>query len=76
MDLGNEKEAEQLWNNLKKLLSKRRAKLKEVDVSGATAGPVNKARNALEELNSLSWLFPFVTVRSTKSNLITAKEID
>ena len=45
------------WQNLKKLLSKRRCKLKEVDVSGASAGPVNKARKALEELNYLKEYF-------------------
>ena len=56
------------------MLSKRRTKLKEVDVSGAAAGPVNKARKALEELNYLSWLFPFVKVRKKKSNLSLAKE--
>ena len=56
------------------MLSKRRTKLKEVDVSGAAAGPVNKARKALEELNYLSWLFPFVKVRKTKSNHSLAKE--
>ena len=51
LDLENGKVVEQLWNNFKKLLSKRRAKLKEVDVSGAAAGLVNKARKALEGLN-------------------------
>ena len=56
------------------MLSKRRTKLKEVDVSGAAVGPVNKARIALEELNYLSWLFPFVKARKTKSNLSLAKE--
>ena len=56
------------------MLSKRRTKLKEVDVSGAAAGPVNKARKVLEELNYLSWLFAFVKVRKTKSNLFLAKE--
>ena len=74
LDLGNGKVVEQLQNNLNILLTKRRAKLKEVDVSGAAAGPVNKARKALEELNYLSWLFPFVKVRKTKSNLSLAKE--
>ena len=74
LDLENGKVVEQLWNNFKKLLSKRRTKLKEVDVSGAAAGPVNKARKALEELNYLSWLFPFVKVRKTKSNLSLAIE--
>ena len=74
LDLDNCKVVEQLWSNFKKLLSKRRTKLKEVDVSGAAAGPVNKARKALEELNYLSWLFPFVKVRKTKSNLSLAKE--
>lgn len=72
--LENGKAAEQQWKNLKKLLSKRRMRLKEVDVSGAAAGPVNKARRALEELNYLSWLFPFVKVRTTKSNISSAKE--
>ena len=52
------------------MLSKRRTKLKKVDISGA----VNNARKALEELNFLSWLFPFVIVRKTKSNLSLAKE--
>ena len=56
------------------MFSKRRTKLKEVDVSGTAAGPVNKAREALEELNYLSWLFPFVKVRKTKSNLSLAKK--
>ena len=56
------------------MLSKRRTKLKEVDVSGTAAGPVNKTRKALEELNDLSWLFPTVKVRKTKSNLSLAKE--
>ena len=74
LDLENGKVVEQLWNNFKKLLSKRRTKLKEVDVSGAAAGPVNKARKVLEELNYLSWLFAFVKVRKTKSNLFLAKE--
>ena len=64
-------------NNLlkfKKLLSKRRAKLKVVGVSGAAAGPVNKDWKALEELNYVSWLFQFVKVRETKSNLSLAKK--
>ena len=74
LNLENGKVVEQLWNNFKKLLSKRRTKLKEVNVSGAAAGPVNKARKALEELNYLSWLFPFVKVRKTKLNLSLAKE--
>ena len=56
------------------MFSKRSTKLKEVDVSGTAACPVNKAREALEELNYLSWLFPFVKVRKTKSNLSLAKE--
>ena len=34
-------ETKQLWKNLKKLLSKRRAKVKKVDVTGAIAGPIN-----------------------------------
>ena len=34
LDLENGKVVEQLWNNLKKLLSKRHTKLKEADVSG------------------------------------------
>ena len=58
-----------------KLLSKRRTKLKEVDVSGPAAGPVNKARKALEELNHPSWLIPFVKVRKVKLNLSIAKEV-
>ena len=74
LDLENGKVVEQLWNNFKKLLSKRRTKLKEVDVSGAAAGSVNKALKALDVLNYLSWLFPFVKVRKTKSNLSLAKE--
>ena len=74
LDLENGKVVEQLWNNFKKLLSKRRTKLKEVDVSGAAAGPVNKARKALEELNYLSWLFPFEKVCKIKTNLSLAKE--
>ena len=56
------------------MLSKRRTKLKEVDVSGTAAGPVNKTRKALEELNDLSWLLRIVEVRKTKSNLSLAKE--
>ena len=63
-------------NNFRTILKnfkKRRTKLKEVDVSGA-AGPVNKVRKDLEELNYLNWLFPFVKVRKTKSNLSLAKE--
>ena len=56
------------------MLSKRRTKLKEVEVFGAAAGLINKARKVLEELNYLSWLFPFVKVRKTKSNLSLAKE--
>ena len=44
LDLENCKVLEQLWNNFKKLLSKQRTKLKDVDVSGVAAGPVNKAR--------------------------------
>ena len=76
LNLSSGKEAEQLWNNLKKLLSKRRTKLKEVDVSGASAAPVNKARKSLEELNYLSWLFPYVKVRATKSNLSEFKNVD
>ena len=56
------------------MLSKQRTKLNEVDVSGTAAGPVNKTRNALEELNYLSWSFPFVKVRKTKSILFLAKE--
>ena len=51
LNISNGKEAEQYWQNLKKLLSKRRRKLKEVDVSGASADLVNKARKVLEELN-------------------------
>ena len=54
LNLENGKVVEQLWNNFKKLLSKR--------------------RKALEELNYLSWLFPFVKIRKTKSNLSLAKE--
>ena len=48
LNISNGKEAEQYWQNLKKLLSKRRCKLEEVDVSGASAGPVN---NLAKELN-------------------------
>ena len=55
LDLENYKVVVQLWNNLKSLLSKRRTKLKEVDVSGAAAGPVNEARKALEERSYFSW---------------------
>ena len=55
LDLENGKVVEQLWNNFKKLLSKRRTKLKEVDVSVAAAGLVNKTRKALEEISYLSW---------------------
>ena len=67
LDLGNGKETEQLWN-LKKLLSQRRTKLKEIDLFGAP--------KAMEELNYLSWLFPFVKVSSTKSNLTTLNKTD
>ena len=74
LDLENGKVVEQLLNNFKKLISKRRTKLKEVDVSSAVAGPINKSWEALEELNYLSWLSPFVKVRETKSNLSLAKE--
>ena len=56
------------------MLSKQRTKLKEVDVSGAAAGPVNKARKALEELNYFSWLFPFIKVRKKNSNQSLGKE--
>ena len=55
LDLENYKVVVQLWNNLKSLLSKRRTKLKEVDVSGAAAGPVNEAQKALEERSYFSW---------------------
>ena len=74
LDLENGKVVEQLLNNFKKLISKRRTKLKEVDVSSAVAGLINKSWEALEELNYLSWLSPFVKVRETKSNLSLAKE--
>ena len=74
LDLENGIVVKQLQNNFKKLLSKRCTKLKEVDVSGAAVGPVSKARKALEELNYLSWFFPFVKARKTKSNLSLAKE--
>ena len=50
LPLENGKVVKQLWNNFKKLLSKRRTKLKEVEIS------------PWEELNYLSWLFPFVKV--------------
>ena len=43
LDLENGKVVGQLWSTFKKLESKRRTKLKEVDVSGAAAGPVNKS---------------------------------
>ena len=56
------------------MLSKRRAKLKETDVSSTAAGLANKARKALEELNYLSWLILFVKVCKTKSNLSLAKK--
>ena len=55
LNISNGKEAEQYWQNLKKLLSKRRCKLKEVDVSGASAGPVNKARKAVWPHFFLVW---------------------
>ena len=42
--------------------------------SGAAADAVNKAWEALEELNYLSWLFPFVKVHKTKLNLSLAKQ--
>ena len=74
LDLENGKVVEQLWNNLKNLRSKRCTKLKEVDVSVAAADLVNKAQTALEELNYFSWLFRFVNVRKTKSNLSLTKE--
>ena len=73
LNLENGKVVEQLWNNFKKLPSKRRTKLKELDVSGAAAGTVNKARQALEELSYLSWLFPFVKVRKVESLLSKRK---
>ena len=73
LNLENGKVVEQLWNNFKKLLSKRRTKLKELDVSGAAAGTVNRARQALEELSYLSWLFPFVKVRKVESLLSKRK---
>ena len=73
LNLENGKVVEQLWNNFKKLLSKRRTKLKELDVSGAAAGTVNKAQQALEELSYLSWLFPFVKVRKVESLLSKRK---
>ena len=56
------------------MLSKQRTKLKEVDVSGAAASSVNKARKALEELNYFSWLFPFVKVRKKNANQSLGKE--
>ena len=56
------------------MLSKRCTKLKEVDGSGAAAGPINKALKALEELNYLSRLFPFLKVHKTKRNPYLAKE--
>ena len=65
---------EQQWNNLKKLLLKRGMRLKEVDVSGTAACTAIKARESLEELQYLSWLFLFVKVRSTRSNLSTLRE--
>ena len=65
----NGKKAEQLWGNLKKLLSKRRAHLREVDVSGAAFAAVAKARRAVEEFDYLSWLFPSINLRTTKSNI-------
>ena len=76
LDLENGKVVEQLWSSFKKLLSKWHTKLKEVDVSGAAAVPVNKTRKALQELNCLSCLFSFVKVRKTKLNLSLAKEGD
>ena len=48
LNISDGKEVEQYWQNLKKLLSKRRCKLEEVDVSCASAGPVN---NLAKELN-------------------------
>ena len=56
------------------LLSKRREKLQEVDVSRAAAGTINKAQKDLEGLTYLNWLFLFVKVRSAKSNFTTYKE--
>ena len=58
------------------MLSKRRAKLKETDVSSTAAGLANKARKALEELNYLSWLILFLKVHKTKLNLFLAKKRD
>ena len=55
LNISNGKEAEQYWQNLKKLLSKQRCKLKEVDVFGASAGPVNKARKAVWPYFFLVW---------------------
>ena len=59
LHLENGKAAENLWTNLKIMLSKRRAKLRDVDVCA-------EARKPVEELNYLSWLFPYVKVRSTR----------
>ena len=73
-DLKNGQVVEQFWKNFRKLHSKRLTKLKEVDVSSAAAGLVNKARKALEELNYLSWFILFVKVCKTKSNLSLAKK--
>lgn len=51
MDLRNGKEAKQLWNLKKKMLSQKCAKQEEVDLSGGVGGMVNKVRKVLEELN-------------------------
>ena len=63
------KTAQKDWANLKKLVSKRRQRYKEVAVSGAAGPPVTKARKALDEIAFVSWLQPFIQVRATKCNL-------
>ena len=58
------------------MLSQKCAKQEEVDLSGGVGGMVNKVRKVLEELNYLSWQFPFLKVSLTKSNLSIWKETD
>ena len=60
--IGNRRKAAKvIWVSLKKLLSKRRTKLWEVDVSGAESVPAQKAQRTCEELNFLSWLLANLT---------------
>ena len=51
----------------KKLLSKRRTKLKEIDVSGAAADPVNKARKYQFGGNELAIEIYYITLKISLS---------